>query len=257
MTEPVAVTLPALAAPAVRHGFFTRIGGVSEGLYGSLNCGPGSGDRPEHVAENRRRVAQALQAGNGLMSLYQVHGADVVHVDGGIDLASRPKADGMVTRTPGIALGILTADCAPILFSDAEAGVIGACHAGWRGALAGISDATIRAMEELGARRERIVAVIGPTIAQASYEVSEPFRAEFIAAEGGNAAFFGEGTRPGHWQFDLPGYLLRRLRAAGVAAQNSGIDTRDDAERFFSFRRMTLAGEPDYGRQISAIVLDA
>ncbi|HEX6958241.1 MAG TPA: peptidoglycan editing factor PgeF [Ferrovibrio sp.] len=239
----------------VRHGFFMRRGGVSSGIYASLNCGPGSSDDSDAVRENRRRVAAALDASEGLVSLYQVHGRDVVIVDDGFDLAQRPKADGMVTRRHNVALGILTADCAPVLFADAEADLIGACHAGWRGALAGVTDATIEAMERLGGRRSRIRAVIGPAIAQRSYEVSAPFRDTFIAAAADNAAFFAEGRRAGHWQFDLPGYLMHRLRQAGVAAENLDLDTRSDPERFFSYRRTTLAGEPDYGRQISAIAL--
>ncbi len=242
------------ALPGLRHGFFTRRGGVSDGLYASLNCGPGSADRPENVTENRRRVAAALGAG-ALASLYQVHGRDVVTVDEDYDPATRPKADGLVTRRRGLALGVLSADCTPVLFADAEAGVIGACHAGWRGALAGITDATLAAMENLGAARGRIRAAIGPTIRQPSYEVSAPFRAEFIAAEAANADFFGPGRRDGHWQFDLPGYLARRLSRAGVVFEDTGLDTLAEPERFFSYRRITLAGEPDYGRQVSAIAL--
>ncbi|WP_298727076.1 peptidoglycan editing factor PgeF [uncultured Ferrovibrio sp.] len=247
----------ALSLAGIPHGFFTRQGGVSTGIYQSLNCGPGSSDDAAAVQENRRRVAATLGASAGLVSLYQVHGRDVVVVDDGYDLSVRPKADGMVTTRRRIALGILSADCAPVLFADREANVIGACHAGWRGALAGITDATIEAMEKLGARRDRIHAVIGPTIGQASYEVSDPFRAAFLEAEHGNSIFFAPGKREGHWQFDLPGYLMRRLSRAEVAAENLALDTCSDAERFFSYRRATLAGEPDYGRQISAIMLPA
>ena len=241
-----------------RHGFFTRRGGVSGGIYASLNCGPGSADEQVAVQENRRRVAATLGAEHGLVSLYQVHGRDVVVVGDDYDVAGpRPKADGMVTTRRGVALGILTADCAPVLFTDPDAGVIGACHAGWRGALAGITDATIEAMERLGAVRKRIRAVIGPLIRQPSYEVSESFRSGFLDAAAGNAAFFAPGRREGHWQFDLPGYLMQRLQQARVAAEDLGLDTCADAARFFSYRRTTLAGEPDYGRQISAIVLPA
>lgn len=239
------------------HGFFTRRGGVSTGLYASLNCGPGSSDDPAAVQENRRRVAANLRAPHGLVSLYQVHGRDVVVVGDDYDIAQRPKADGLVTRRRGIALGILSADCAPVLFADADADVIAACHAGWRGALAGVTDATIESMIALGARRESIQACIGPCIAQASYEVSEPFRAEFLAADAGNAAFFGAGRREGHWQFDLPAYLMQRLQRANVAADTLGLDTCSDADRFFSYRRMTLLKEADYGRQVSAIALPA
>lgn len=255
MTEPEAITVDALAGDRLRHGFFTRRGGLSTGIYASLNCGPGSQDEPANVAANRLRVAAALGAGRGLVSLYQVHGRNVVTVDRNTDPAARPKADGLVTDQPGIALGILSADCAPVLFADAAAGVVGACHAGWRGALEGVSDTTIAAMEHLGARRERIVAVIGPTIAQASYEVSDPFRDIFLNADAASTVFFAAGIRPGHWQFDLPGYLLTRLRQAGVTAHDTALDTRADATRFFSYRRTTLAQEPDYGRQISAIAL--
>jgi len=255
LSEIAPVTAPVLAG--VTHGFFTRRGGVSQGLYASLNCGPGSADDADNVIANRARVAKALQAPQGLASLYQVHGRDVVVVDDAYDLSSRPKADGLVTVRRGVALGVLSADCAPVLFADAQAGVIGACHAGWRGALAGVSDATVEAMEKLGASRSRIRAAIGPCIGQQSYEVSDPFRAEFLAAEAGNAVWFADGKRPGHWQFDLPGYLLQRLRSAGITAENLGLDTCSDPARFFSYRRMTLAKETDYGRQVSAIALSA
>ncbi|WP_428246298.1 peptidoglycan editing factor PgeF [Ferrovibrio sp.] len=249
------LTAPALLSlPGIRHGFFTRRGGVSDGLYASLNCGPGSADTAENVAENRRRVAAALGA-DGLASLYQVHGREVVVVDAGYDITARPKADGLVSRQRGIALGVLAADCTPVLFADAEAGVIGACHAGWRGALAGVTDATIEAMEKLGAARSRIRAAIGPTIRQQSYEVSEPFRAEFTAADATNADFFGPGRRDGHWQFNLPGYLARRLGKAGIAFEDLHRDTLSEPENFYSYRRMTLNQEADYGRQVSAIAL--
>ena len=242
----------------MRHGFFTRRGGISGGIYASLNCGPGSADEPAAVQENRRRVAAALGANQGLVSLYQVHGRDVVMVGDDYDISGpRPKADGIVTTRRGVALGILTADCAPVLFADAEAGVIGACHAGWRGALAGVTDTTIEAMERLGARRERIRAAIGPLIRQPSYEVSDSFRSGFLDAAAGNAAFFAPGRRDGHWQFDLPGYLMLRLQQARVVAEDLQLDTCADTARFFSYRRTTLANEPDYGRQISAIVLPA
>lgn len=253
MSDIAPVTAPLLAGTT--HGFFTRRGGVSRGLYAALNCGPGSADEAENVVTNRARVAKALHAPQGLTSLYQVHGREVVVVDDAYDLSARPKADGLVTTRRGVAIGVLSADCAPVLFADAEAGVIGACHAGWRGALAGISDATIEAMEKLGAARSRIRAAIGPCIGQRSYEVSDPFRAEFLNAETGNAIWFAEGKRSGHWQFDLPGYLLQRLRKAGIQAENLDLDTCSDPARFFSYRRMTLAKEADYGRQVSAIAL--
>lgn len=248
--------LTAASLGSMRHGFFTRRGGVSGGVYSSLNCGPGSADDASAVRENRARVARALDAPAGLVSLYQVHGRDIVVVDDGYNVdGPRPKADGLVTRRRGIALGILSADCAPVLFADVQAEVIGACHAGWRGALAGVTDATVEAMERLGAKRDRIRAAIGPAIGQESYEVSEPFRTDFLAADTGNAVFFAPGRRAGHWQFDLPGYLKQRLHRADVAGENLGLDTCADAARFFSYRRMTLAGEADYGRQVSAIVL--
>lgn len=255
MSDIAPVRAPLLAG--VSHGFFTRRGGMSQGLYASLNCGPGSADDAENVAANRARVAKALNAPQGLASLYQVHGRDVVVVDDGYDLSSRPKADGLVTTRRGVAIGVLSADCAPVLFADLQASVIGACHAGWRGALAGVSDATIETMEKLGAARSRIRAAIGPCIGQQSYEVSDPFRAEFIAADAKNAAWFADGKRPGHWQFDLPGYLLQRLQQAGITAENLALDTCSDPARFFSYRRMTLAKEADYGRQVSAIALSA
>ncbi len=247
----------AVGLSGLPHGFFTRRGGISTGLYASLNCGPGSSDTPAAVQENRRRVAASLNAVHGLVSLYQVHGRDIVTVGEDYDIAQRPKADGLVTRRHGIALGILSADCAPVLFADTEADVIGACHAGWRGALAGVTDATIDAMIALGARREQIKAAIGPCIGQASYEVSAPFRDEFLAADAGNAVFFATGKREGHWQFDLPAYLKQRLQLAGVVAETLGLDTCSDPDRFFSYRRMTLLKEADYGRQVSAIALPA
>lgn len=247
--------LTAASLSGVRHGFFTRRGGVSRGIYASLNCGPGSADDGAAVQENRRLVAEALEAKHGLASLYQVHGRDVVVVGEEHDFGGRPKADGMVTTRRGIALGILTADCAPVLFADEQAGVIGACHAGWRGALAGVTDSTIAAMERLGAKRGRIRAAIGPLIRQSSYEVSASFRDQFLEASAASARFFAPGRRDGHWQFDLPGYLMQRLLDSGVSAEDLGLDTCSDATRFFSYRRMTLSGETDYGRQISAIAL--
>lgn len=253
-TGPI-VPVTAAGLAGLPHGFFTRRGGVSNGLYAQLNCGPGSSDDPAAVLENRRRVSEVLGARHGLASLYQVHGREVVTVSDDYDITQRPKADGLVTRRRGIALGILSADCAPVLFADAAAGVIGACHAGWRGALAGVTDATIAAMEALGARPAQIRAAIGPCIGQVSYEVSAPFRDEFLAADAGNATFFATGRRDGHWQFDLPGYLLQRLQRSGIAAENLALDTCSDPDRFFSYRRMTLAKEADYGRQVSAIAL--
>ena len=197
----------ALRLPGVAHAFFTREGGVSTGLYAALNGGLGSADDPDAVRENRRRMAARLGAA-ALVSVHQVHSADAVVVAAPWDPAVRPKADGMATRVPGLALGIATADCGPVLFADAEARVVGACHAGWRGALAGIIEATLGAMEGLGARRERTAAVLGPTIGPASYEVGPEFRDRFIAADPDHARFFGPAGRPGHARFDLPAFNL-------------------------------------------------
>jgi YfiH family protein len=246
------------ALPGLRHGFFTREGGVSEGLYASLNCGFGSGDRPEHVAENR---ARALAAGDmpaeSLVTAYQVHSPDVAVVAAPWRREEAPKVDGMVTDRPGVTLGILTADCAPVLFADAEARVIGAAHAGWRGAVTGVLEATVTAMEGLGARRARIAAVLGPCIAQDSYEVGPEFPAPFLAQSPDNAAFFAPSARAGHHMFDLPGYVMRRLGALGLAqAGRIANDTCAEADRFFSYRRATLRGETDYGRGLSAICLE-
>ena len=240
----------------VRHGFFTREGGVSGGLYASLNVGLGSDDIRDHVVENRRRATASFGLSAGaLCTLHQVHGRAVVRVDRPLG-DERPKADALVTATPGMMLGVLAADCAPVLFADPVAGVIGAAHAGWKGALAGVTDATIAAMEDLGAQRRDIVAVIGPCIAQVSYEVGPEFPAPFIADDGANVRFFGQSSRTGHFLFDLPAYLRARLDAAGIAmAADMGLDTRADDQRFFSYRRATLNGEPDYGRQLSAIAL--
>lgn len=240
------LTHPALPA---RHGFFTRRGGVSTGAYAELNCGLRGDDPPENVAENRARVARAMGAEPGaLRSLRQVHGSRVVEADTPWDVL--PEADGMVARTPGVALGVITADCAPALFQDPEAGVIGAAHAGWRGAVSGVLEATVEAMIGLGARRDRISAVIGPCIAQASYEVRADLR-DAVA----EPRFFAPGRDAEHFQFDLAGYCVARLRAAGVGAEALGLDTLADEARFFSHRRRTLAGGGPLGHQISAIVL--
>ncbi len=234
----------------VRHGFLGRVGGVSEGLVAGLNCGLGSDDDPDAIAENRRRAVDAVAPGAQLVSVHQVHFPQCA-VAGDWRDDARPKADALVTGRRGIALGILTADCAPVLLADVEAQVVGAAHAGWKGAFSGVTDATLAAMEVLGARRERIVAVIGPCIAQASYEVDDAFRARFAATP----QFFVDG-RPGHAHFDLEGYVAHRLTAAGVGTVDRlGEDTCAQPARFFSFRRATLAGEADYGRQISLIAL--
>lgn len=238
----------------LRHGFFTRKGGASSGVFSGLNCGPGSSDQREIVAINRARVAQAMEVPNeALVTVSQVHSSKVVTVTGPLS-DPRPEADGLVTREPGIALAVLTADCQPVLFADSEAGVIGAAHAGWRGAQAGVLEETIDAMIALGASRDGIRAVIGPTISQRAYEVGPEFLEEFMAEDPGNGRFFagGQGNRA---QFDLPAYGLHRLRSAGVAAEWTRHCTYSDPDRFYSFRRATHLREADYGRLISAIRL--
>jgi polyphenol oxidase len=241
------------ALPA-RHGFFTRKGGASSGIFAGLNCGTGSSDQTEIVAINRARVAEAMGLGpEALVTVHQVHSARALAVTGA--LAIRPEADALVTATPGVLLAVLTADCQPVLFADAKAGVIGAAHAGWRGAVDGVLEAAIEAMERLGARRQDISAVIGPTISQPAYEVGPEFLDRFRAEDESSTRFFasGQGDR---MLFDLPGYGLHRLRAAGVGhAEWTGHCTYRDPVRFYSFRRTTHAGEADYGRLISTIRL--
>lgn len=251
------VEAPELAAyPNIRHAFFTREGGVSEGLYASLNGGLGSSDDPEKVRENRRRMAAELEvAPEALVSVHQVHSADAVTVEEPWS-GQRPKADGMATAVPGIALGITTADCGPVLFADPHVNVVGAAHAGWRGALTGILESTLEAMERLGARRDRIVAVLGPTISQDAYEVGADLKATFTGHDPANEDFFRPSERAGHAMFDLPGYIGRRLERAGIGEfANVGLCTYTHEDRFFSYRRTTHRGEPDYGRMISAITL--
>ncbi len=245
------------AVPGVRHAFLGRRGGVSEGLYGSLNCGFGSADARERVAENRRRaLALAGLAGAPLMTVHQTHSDRVVVVEEPWPTEAAPRADAIVTRRPGLALGILTADCAPVLLADPEAGVIGAAHAGWRGALDGILEATVAAMRGLGARPAATVAAVGPCIAQASYEVGPEFPAPFLARGGDAQRFFRAAARPGHFLFDLAGYVAARLGALGIGrVEAAPCDTCAEADRFFSYRRATRAGERDYGRQVSLIAL--
>ncbi len=247
MTEPL--THPSLSAT---HGFFTRRGGVSQGGYASLNCALSGGDDPALVAQNRARVAARMGVADGhLLGATQVHGTEVAVVTTPWPPGAGPRADALATAQPGIALGVITADCAPVLFHDAAAGVAAAAHAGWRGAAAGVLEATIAAMRRLGAQPDRITAVIGPCIAQASYEVGEDMRAQLGPA---GAAHLAPGTRPGHWQFDLAGFCLARLLAAGVAATALGVDTFAQESAFFSHRRRTLAGGGVIGHQISVVV---
>ncbi len=251
------LTAPALAHLAgVRHAFFTRRGGVSEGPYASLNGGTGSDDRPADVAKNRARMAAALGvAPDRFLTAYQVHSPTVVVADGPW-AGERPRADAIVTRTAGLAIGVTTADCGPVLLADAQAGVVGAAHAGWRGALAGVTDATLVAMERLGADRRRVVAALGPMIRQPSYEVGPDLVAQFVAADPDNRQFFRPGAKPDHALFDLAGYVASRLRAAGIAVvADLARCTYAEPDHFFSYRRMTHRGEADYGRHISAIVL--
>lgn len=250
------IEAPELALPGIRHAFFTRQGGVSEGIYASLNGGPGSADERARVAENRRRMAEAIGvAPDALVSLHQIHSAQCVPVDGPWS-GERPRADAMVCATPGLALAVATADCGPVLFADAEARVIGACHAGWRGAFTGVIGATVAAMEGLGAARERIVAVLGPTIGRDAYEVGPEFAERFRQDDEANSRFFTASSRPDHATFDLPAYILSRLVEAGIReAADLGSCTYQDPDRFYSYRRTTHRGEPDYGRLISAISL--
>lgn len=250
------ITHPLLDKAGVRHGFFTRLGGASEGIYASLNTGVGSNDDPSRVAENRRRVAAHLGGRpDDLAACYQVHSA-IAHVAEAGWKGHRPEGDASVTRAPGVICGVLTADCAPILLADAMAGVVGAAHAGWKGALSGIIQSTVVAMTEMGARPSRIVAVVGPCIAQDSYEVGADYQDRFEAEAPGSGRFFMEGATPDKRLFDLPGFVMWRLEQAGVRqAAWTGHDTRADETLFFSNRRAFLAGEPDFGRQMSAIAL--
>jgi polyphenol oxidase len=244
------------AALPVRHGFFTRRGGVSTGPFASLNCSLSGQDSREAVLENRSRAARAVGADPvALVGLTQVHGAVAVRVETTWRPGEGPRADAAVTNRPGIALGIVTADCAPVLFADAAAGVIGAAHAGWRGAVAGVLESTIAAMAELGADRTRIVAAIGPCIGQASYEVAADLRDAVLAHNAEDGRFFAEGGRLDRWQFDLAGYCAARLRLAGVAVELATADTCADEARFFSHRRRTLAGGGPIGHQISVVTL--
>ena len=256
MTKPISADSLAEISD-IRHGFFTREGGVSGGIYGSLNCGAGSKDHWPHVSENRSRVAAALGARHdALVTCHQVHSADAIVVTRPWDMGANPKADGMVTNVPGIALGALAADCAPVLFADPEARVIGAAHAGWKGALTGVLEATIAAMATLGARPHRIRAALGPCIGPDAYEVGPEFEARFVESDRSYARFFRRSGAMARPYFDLPGFVLARLAASGLdTVENCTRCTYHDEQSLFSYRRATHRGEADYGRQVSAIVL--
>lgn len=245
--------------PGIRHAFFTRVGGVSRDIYASLNGGLGSGDAAAKVAENRARMAAALGvAPTHLLTAHQVHSPDAVIVTRPWSIAERPRVDAIVTATPGLAVGASTADCGPILMADARARVVGATHAGWKGALTGVIEATIAAMETLGATRERIVAAMGPMIRQPSYEVGSEFVDRFTAEREGNAGFFRPSAREGHAMFDLAGYIRARLDRAGIARiDDIGECTYADEARFYSYRRSVHRAEPDYGRHVHAITIEA
>jgi hypothetical protein len=246
-----------LALPGIRHGFFTRQGGVSAGLYASLNGGLGSHDDAANVAENRARMAASLEVEpHCLLTACQIHSPDVLVAERPWHPDARPRADAVVTRTPGLAVGVTSADCGPILLADTEARVIGAAHAGWRGALAGIAEAAVAAMERLGAERDRLRATLGPMIRQDHYEVGPDLMERFAAEDKASGRFFRTAARDGHALFDLPGYIAERLRRAGVRQiEDLGLCTYADAGRFFSYRRSTHRAEADYGRHVSAIVL--
>jgi polyphenol oxidase len=245
------------AVPGLRHAFFSRDGGVSDGIYAGLNGGIGSNDDPDKVAENRRLMAEQMGVTTDhFLTLFQVHSPDAVVASAPWDTASRPRADAIVTRTEGLAIGVTAADCGPILFVDPNARVIGAAHAGWKGALTGIIESTVGAMEGLGAKRAGIVAAIGPLIRQPSYEVGNEFVERFVEADAENTRFFLPASREGHAMFDLAGFIRMRLEDAGVLMiDDTGVDTYSD-ERFFSYRRSVHRNEPDYGRHVHAIVLE-
>lgn len=241
----------------IRHAFFTRAGGVSQGVYASLNGGVGSQDSPDQVAENRARMAVALGVTPGhLLTPYQIHSPDVVVVDKPWTSETRPRADAVVTREPKLAIGVSTADCGPLLFADDKARVVGAAHAGWRGAFTGVIEATVAAMEKLGADRGNITAALGPTIRQANYEVGPEFVERFLAADAGNARFFTDAEHAGHAMFDLTGYIAAQVERSGIVKfEDLGLCTYAEPERFYSYRRSTHLNEPDYGRHINAIAL--
>lgn len=258
ITRPAPIRSPLLETgkdKGIVHGFFTRQGGVSEGIYRGLNIGAGSHDEPHNVAENRRRVAESMGVTpENLLTVYQVHSADVVTVTEPFQ-GERPRADAMVTNVPGIALGALSADCGPVLFADMEARIIGAAHAGWRGAIDGVLENTVEAMITLGAERSRIVAVLGPTIGPENYEIGPEFFDQFVARDASYVRYFRPSAKEDHYLFDLWSFILDRLKASGVKADAVRQCTYADEARFFSYRRATHRNEPDYGRQISAIAI--
>lgn len=253
----VALRHPALDHETLRHGFFTRQGGVSDGIYATLNGGQGSSDDPAKVRENRGRMADALGvARERFVTCYQVHSPTVVTVMEPWTRETAPKADAMVTREKGLAIAVSSADCGPILFADPGAGVVGAAHAGWKGAFSGVLEATLDAMEGLGATRSRVTAVLGPTISKSAYEVGPEFVAAFTASDAGNSRFFSPSERQTHAMFDLPAYIGARLNAAGVGRfEDMALCTYSDEGRFYSYRRVTHRKEPDYGRLLHAIAL--
>lgn len=258
MNTPRPITSNNLDSKNTSHGFFTRIGGASNGIYQGLNVGLGSDDEREIVLENRSRVAKSMDVSvDKLIMVYQVHSCDVVEVQKPWEINQRPKLDAMVCNTPGIAIGVMTADCGPVLFQDAENGVIGAAHAGWKGATGGILENTISAMETIGAERENIVAVLGPTISQNHYEVGAEFVDNVLSLDSKNDAYFIPSENQNHAMFDLPAYIVDRLKADGVKALWSGDCTYADEKQFFSYRRKTHRDEADYGRQVSVIKINS
>lgn len=258
MIDGMVISAPLLASlPGIRHGFFTRQGGASEGLYASLNCGLGSNDIRDRVIDNRDRVARHLGAAPGsVATVYQVHSATALSIDRPFEVGKVPKADALVTATPGVVVAALAADCTPVLFADPKAGVVAAAHAGWRGAVAGIIEATVAEMEQLGAVRRDIVAAIGPCIHQENYEVGPELEAQFVAADPANVRFFALPAGKAKAHFDLPGFVAYRLAAAGIASFSASPHcTYARPDLFYSYRRTTHRSETDYGRQISAIVV--
>jgi len=256
-TKPMLEAASLAALPGIRHGFFTRAGGVSEGLYASLNAGIGSRDEPARVAENRARMAQAIGvAADRFVTAYQIHSANVVVAEAPWTRAQAPRADAVVTRVRGLGVGISTADCGPVLLAEQQAGIVGAAHAGWKGALAGVVEATIAAMEQLGAARTRIIAALGPMIRQNNYEVGDYLLVRFVETEADNKRFFAPAARPGHAMFDLAGFIRARLERAGIKhVEDLGLCTYAAADMFYSFRRATHRAEADYGRHVNAIAL--